>query len=383
MTRTTRTGVGRLLTAAAGAVLLAAGLVPAGAQATGGSGPSSSSVSRSGPRTWHVLVGAQADHRAIQTMGYYPKHIWIDQGDSVVWRANAAEIHTVTFLAHGSPCPDGALCTLPRGFSPADPLQATPQGGGVFDGHSYYNSGLLTSAHGDTGPLPPFVHVVRSYRLTFPTDLAPGTYWYLCLVHGRMQLGSVTVQTAGSPYPYSQVQYDRRARQGIARDVADGHRLWARARHRAHRLNRGRGPAVVLNGVMDARAMIMRYIPEDVTVRRGGRVRFLATSMAEPHTITFGNDETGCGRPPCNPEQPWNVTHSADGNLVATYPGRQGGFTGSPTQLNSGLMLGAPPMMTHLPQQLTVRFTRVHRYPYLCALHDYMGMVGVVRVRHR
>jgi plastocyanin len=365
----------RLLTALTGALLLAVGQVPTGADAAG--------PARTAPRTWHVLVGAQAAHRAVQTMGYYPRHVWVDQGDTVEWRANSAEIHTVTFLAHGSPCAPTALCTLPMSFSPVDPLQATPQGSQVYDGHGYFNSGLLTSAHGDTGPLPPFVHVVRNYRLTFPTDLPPNTYWYVCLVHGRMQVGSVTVQPQGTPYPLSQTQYDERARHGIARDVTDGRRLWAQARRTAHRLNHGQGPATVLNGVMDDRAMIMRYVPEHVTIRRGGLVRFLATSMAEPHTITFGDDETGCGQAPCNPEQPWNVTRTADGNLTASYPARQGGFTGSRTQLNSGLMLGQPPMMTHLPQRLTIRFTRVHRYRYLCALHDYMGMIGAVRVRHR
>jgi plastocyanin len=346
-----------------------------------GSATAAPAAARTGPHTWHVLVGAQGAHQAIQTMGYYPRHIWVDQGDTVVWSADSAEIHTVTFLGHGTPCPADSLCAVPpQGFNPGDPVQSTPHGSQTYDGSSYYSSGLLTTAHGDTGPLPPFVHVVRSYRLVFPADLAPGTYWYLCLVHGRMQVGSVTVQPAGSPYPFTQRDYDARARHGISKDIADGHRLWARARRQARRLSHGHA-RTVLNGVMDARAMIMRFVPSVVTIHRGQQVRFLASSMGEPHTVTFGNDETGCGRAPCNPEQPWNVVPTPDGNLRATYPARNGGFTGSPRALNSGLMMGLPPQVTHLANRLVVRFVSARRFRFACALHDYMGMTGVVRVR--
>ena len=41
-----------------------------------------------GPRTWHVLVGGQAKHQAIQAEGYYPHVITIDAGDTVTWTLN-------------------------------------------------------------------------------------------------------------------------------------------------------------------------------------------------------------------------------------------------------------------------------------------------------
>lgn len=341
--------------------------------------PSASAASAATPHTWHVQVGAQSSNEAVQTMGYYPSHLWVDQGDTVVWTAKAAEIHTVTFLSTASPCPSDALCDLPAGFDPGDMLQSTPQGGSTYDGTSYYNSGIMSSATGDTGPLPPFVTVQKTYSLTLSSTLAPGTYTYYCLVHGMAMKSQLIVQAAGTPYPFTQSQYNRMSSQRAHADVRDGFRVWRAARHQADALTRQHGPTVLV-GAMDDRAMVMRFIGPKQHVRVGDTVRFVATSMGEPHTVTFGSDVTGCGTPPCNPEMPWNVSLDASGNETASYPGLNGGFTGSPTDLNTGLMFGLPPAVTHLPSMLTVTFTHAGSYPYVCALHDYMGMMGKVVV---
>lgn len=370
-TRCTRTVVA-LLCAAAVALGLASAVPAAGA-------------TTASPHSWQVQVGAQSPDHAIQTMGFYPAHLWVDQGDSVTFTADSAEIHTVSFLATASPCPPGVLCTVPpQGFNPGDPRQSTPRGGSSYDGSSYFNSGVLSSASGDTGPLPPFVTVQRSYRLTFPDTLAPGSYTYYCLVHGTAMQGVIIVQAAGTPYPFSQRQYARQIRRQQRADIADGYRLWRHARQQAATLSRQHSPTVLI-GVMDDRAMVMRFIGPKLNITVGQRVTFRATSMGEPHTVTFGSDQTGCGTPPCNPEQPWNVTHDPDGNLSATYPGRNGGYTGNPANLNTGLMLGLPPTVTGLPSTLTVTFTQPGRIHYTCALHDYMGMLGttIVHPRHR
>lgn len=333
-------------------------------------------------RTWHVAVGAQSTDLAIQTMAFYPHELWVDQGDTVVWQARSAEIHTVTFLSHASPCPPDALCTLPPG-DPADPRQSTPRGGSEYDGSSYYNSGIMTSAEGDVVPLPPFVQVQESYRLKFPASLAPGTYSYYCLIHGMAMRGTVIVQKAGTPYPFGEEQYERRSRQEAAVDVADGYRLWASAKQQARRLSQHNGHPTVLVGAMDSAAMVMRFIGQPTTVRAGTSLVFESTSMSEPHTVTFGSDQTGCGSPPCNPGAPWNVSTTPDGNVAANYPGLNGGYTGSPRNLNSGLMLGLPPAATGAPSRLVLTFTEAGTFSYICALHDYMGMVGTVQVRQQ
>ena len=52
-------------------------------------------------RTWTVQVGSESSDQAIQGMAFLPDNIYVNAGDKVTWRANSAEIHTVTFLAEG------------------------------------------------------------------------------------------------------------------------------------------------------------------------------------------------------------------------------------------------------------------------------------------
>ncbi len=337
------------------------------------------SANAAAPQDWHVLVGAQSSDEAIQTMGFYPAHLTVDQGDSVTWTANSAEIHTVTFLGRATPCPAGELCAPPHGFDPGDPAQSTPKGGASYDGTSYFNSGVMTNATGDTGPLPPFVHVVASYTLRFPATLSPGTYTYFCLVHGQAMQGQVIVQAAGTPYPHTQAEYDQQNKTQEQGDVADGEQLWTHAKSQAVQLTQQQGPTVLL-GAMDERAMVMRFIPQTVHIHVGDKVTFVSTSDGEPHTVTFGSDVTGCGKPPCNPQASWNVVKNSSGNESATFPARNGSYTGDAANLNSGLLLGLPVKATGVPNQLTITFATAGQYSFQCALHDYMGMVGTVDV---
>ncbi|HVT21909.1 MAG TPA: hypothetical protein VHE57_11030 [Mycobacteriales bacterium] len=335
-------------------------------------------------QNWHVLVGAQTVHGSIQTMGFYPGQITVDQGDSVTWTANSAEPHTVTFLSTADPCPDTALCALPQtGFDLGSPVQSSPQGGTSYDGTSYFNSGVMTSSPpGPTLPFPPTVPLVHTYTLTFPDTLAPGTYTYYCLVHGQAMVGTVVVQPKGTAYPATQAQIDAANATQIRADLDSGVALRAQARQQDRKLSTGRHP-VVISGLMNDRAMLMRFVGPANKVNVGDKVSFVVASMGEPHTVTFGNPVTGCGTPPCNPEQPWNTTRTAHGNLFARFPARNGDFTGSAQTLNSGIMLGLPPALTHLPKSLTIQFTKVGDYNYICALHAYFGMVGTVHVHHR
>lgn len=330
------------------------------------------------PRNWTVDVGAQSPDGAIQTMGYYPGHLWIDQGDTVTWVANSLEPHTVTFFSTDSACPATALCALPAGgFDVSDPRQVAIQGGSSYDGHSYYNSGIMTTASAADLPLPPIAVIATSYTLTFPADLAPGTYSYICLLHGMAMQGQITVQNAGAAYPMTPVAVHAQAHRQQISDIADGYRLWAAARVQSADLNRRNGPTVLV-GAMDERAMVMRFIPSVTAVPVGSKVTFVANAMDAPHTVTFGDDGTGCGAPPCNPFAPWNVNHDPDGNISANYPGLNGGFTGDPTALNTGVMLvlGIPPSLTGVPAVFNLTVTAPGRYSYFCALHDFMGMDG-------
>lgn len=274
-------------------------------------------------RTWFVQVGEETAHRAIQGMAFLPGTIWINSGDKITWKANAGEPHTVTFLARHQPL---------KPFDPTDPNQLFRRGGGTYDGKSYYNSGIMSTA-----PDPLFPSV-RSYTLKFDK---PGNYTYWCLVHGMVMKGTVHVRAAGTHYPFSQGQYDRRSAVQAQRIFADGWRLWARTAAKA--TNR-----TVYLGADDGVAMVMRFIWPTVHVNVGQTVTWRNTGMAAPHTVTFGRERS---------------------NIFVPY-GTPNHFSGG--QLNSGIVTPGG--------SFTVRFTKAGTYPYICALHDNLGMVGTVVV---
>jgi plastocyanin len=283
--------------------------------------------------TWTVLVGSQTDSMAVQGQRFLPGDITIDAGDTVTWRANSTEIHTVTFFDGGKP-----RATLPP-FDPTDPQQVTARGGDTMDGTSYFNSGVMTTS-AEAGPLP--VPPVHSYSLMFPDQ---GTFTYYCLVHGVMMRGVVHVQHAGAAYPYTQADLDAEAAWQTKGINADGYALWAslRAASSRHR---------VFTGADDGVAMLMRFVHRKVVIHRGQKVHFLNTmSMGAPHTVTFGTEPQG----PAIFQPSGDPTDYRGGNL------------------NSGLMTPGA--------KFTVTFNKVGRFPYICALHDEMGMKGVVVVK--
>lgn len=289
------------------------------------------------PVTWTVLVGNETSNMAIQGERFLPGDITIDAGDSVTWQANATEIHTVSFIAGGTP--QATLAPL----DPTDPAQVTPQGPAgspnVMDGTSYYNSGILTTS--DTaGPLP--VPAFHSYTLEFPDA---GTFTYYCLVHGVMMRGIVHVQAAGAPYPETQAQVDADAAWLAGAIVADG-----KAQRDALEAKAGRHK--VFTGFDNGVSSLMRFVNRKVVIHKGERVKFLNTmSMGTPHTVTFGKIPVGLA--------------------LFTPSGNPSNYRGG--NLHSGIL---PP-----GSRFNVTFNKVGKFHFVCGLHHDMGMKGVVVVK--
>jgi plastocyanin len=285
------------------------------------------------PQDWTVLVGSQSPDMAVQGQRFLPGDVTIDAGDSVTWKANSAEFHTVTFIDGGKPQ------TSVAPLDPTDATQITPQGGDTMDGTSYYNSGILTTLP-DAGPLP--TAPVSSYTLTFPDA---GTFTYYCLVHGVMMRGVVHVQAAGAPYPSSQGDIDAEAAWLAQAITADGRALQART-------NAAGTNHKVFTGADDGVAMVMRFLHHRVVVHKGQRVAFVNTmSMGAPHTVTFGQEPVG----PAIFAPSGDPTNYRGGNL------------------HSGILT------PH--SRFVVTFNKVGTWRYLCMLHDEMGMKGVVVVK--
>lgn len=278
------------------------------------------------PRTWTVQVGNESHDQAIQGMSFLPANIYINAHDTIRWRANSAEIHTVSFLAKGQTL----ASTQP--FDPSNPAELLKQGGNWYDGKSYYNSGVLTNVSNSGFP------AVRSYSLSFAKT---GNFTYWCLVHGMAMKGTVHVRAAGTDYPYSQSQYNRASQKQVGKILRDGYHLWHETAEDAtnHR---------VFQGNDDGVAMVMRFIRSTVHVHVGQTVTFKNTGMGAPHTVTFGTEPSNLFPPLGDP---------------TNYSGGQ---------LNSGIQ---PPGAS-----FAVTFTKAGTYSYICGLHDFMGMVGKVVV---
>ena len=239
------------------------------------------------PKTWTVQVGSESSDQAIQGMSFLPSNIYINAGDAVRWVANSAEIHTVTFLAKGQPL---------KPFNPFDPKQLGRQGGTGYDGHSYYNSGIMANVS-NTG-----FKAVEQYSLKFTHT---GNFTYYCIVHGMAMKGAVHIRAAGTGYPFTQSQYDRQNKKEERKIVRDGEKQWQAARKQASNHK-------VIAGTDNGTAMLMRFVHHEIVVHLGDTVTFVNSGMGAPHTVTFN---------------------------------------------------------------------KVGEFDYICALHDYMGMVGEVEVR--
>ncbi len=126
-----------------------------------------------GTTLWDVAAGVGADQARVFRM--LPDVIEISVGDTIRWvNHSPGEPHTVTFLGGEEPPQD--LMVEPQPDGPPkfvqNNLTLLPQGGDVFSGSGYHNSGFMG---------PEFVGI-ESYELTFVT---PGEFDYLSILHGR------------------------------------------------------------------------------------------------------------------------------------------------------------------------------------------------------
>ena len=276
--------------------------------------------------TWQTQVGVEYDHHALQGMAFLPGEQWITVGDSVSWSANTAEPHTITFLKPGQ---------QPPTFNDANPQHTQRQGGTHYDGHSYYNSGLLSNN--------PQIHSAHTYSLTFDVT---GTFTYICLLHPSM-IGIVHVLPVGAALPFTQNQYNQQIQQKSKTLLNDGRRLEKLARQQASRTH-------VIAGIGDSLVTIMRFYPEKFALHVGEQVLFTNLDTMEPHTVTFGPPQT-------NIYTPYGNAHAYNG----TSP------------LNSGY-IGTDAHWSGRSFQVT--FVKAGTFSFRCELHDSMGMIGTVTV---
>jgi plastocyanin len=167
-------------------------------------------TSKSGVRTWNAWAGYEIGGAAVIE---FPKVIRIKSGDRVRWRVQGRnEPHTVTFpdsLGQGTVIvceSDDAEVPATPGEDPADPAGYTCPGGGelqfevgggngvsrVTSPSTESDSGVITSAAFVRLSGLPLTASLRSWTVSF-AGAAPGTYTYLCDIHGSAMSGRIIV----------------------------------------------------------------------------------------------------------------------------------------------------------------------------------------------
>ena len=295
---------------------------------------------------WQATVGAESHDHGMQALAFLPSEMWIHPGDSVMWTFPADEIHTVTFLKNGQ-------VRLP--FSVGCP----GYGGTSFDGSTCLSTPPLTTG--------------ASYTVTFPSA---GNYKLVCLVHENMT-AVIHVLPASTALPHDQDFYDKQAAREQSALLTD--KVHDHEQNQKNAVTVGNGDIVATGGGSQSVSQ-MRFLNDKAVIHVGETVEWTNEDPVTPHTITFGVEplDPPAGPGPIPPSA--NVTLDADGARHAVI--------NSPhDNVHSGFIVSAPQERIGLPQaplgvtRFRVMFTHAGVYPYICALHDDLGMKGTVTVK--
>jgi plastocyanin len=324
-------------------------------------------------RTYTVLVAAEDVDMGAALTVFFPDTLRIHVGDTVHWQRNTNEVHTVTFLAgtllppFNVPAPDGLPSPLMR-----NPLIAFPvaPADGRYDGTTFATSGIF-------GP-DEDLYEVDSFNLTFTT---PGTYNYVCVVHGARMSGQITVVDRDEHVP-SPHQVDREARRLIAEAMDNIPSALQAAEDEVPpptQNDDGTTTFHVLAGFSAGPNLdLLRFFPDELTVQPGDTVEWIfgMQNMPVPHTMTFLN-----GAEP--PDDIVPVPQDNGPPLLVLSPGlyypqnadqplaRDGVYS-------SGLvrwLVGDPP--PHFSLQIG---DISGEQPYRCLVHDGSGMLGTLHI---
>jgi plastocyanin len=295
-------------------------------------------------QSWQSAVGAQSQDKGRQVVAFLPNELWIHAGDTVNWTVGADEIHTITFLTAGQVRPPFFVgCP---GFS---------VGAASFDGSTCVSTPPMVSG--------------QTFNVMFPT---PGNFKLVCLVHPDMT-ATVHVLDPSTALPHGQSFYDKEAA-NQARDL-----LAELNRGQAHQhmgspnaIVVGAGKTLATGGGHNA-ISLMRFVQPELIIHAGATVEWTNDDPSMPHTITFGTE-------PAQPFPPsGNVSPDADGALHAT-------ISSTSDSVHSGFIVASPLGQIGLPEapvgttRFRVTFTNPGVYPFICALHDDLGMKGRIIV---
>jgi plastocyanin len=321
-------------------------------------------ASASTAQNFTVLVGAENTTMGVSLMSFYPHTVRIHVGDTITWKSNSSEIHTVTFLA-GETLQDVIIPAPPNMASPLqfNPLVVfpTPLTNGEYDGSTYLNSGIMSTDPGFS----------QTFSLTFTKE---GVFPYVCYIHGEMMSGTIEVVGSGVAVPTPALVQSRAK--------AELQAAWLKvpavlAKAKAQNVPPIKNPDgtfthTITVGYESGDVMLMSFFPSHKTVHPGDTVVWkLSSTDTAPHTITFYNGAADQSMVMIAQGQSGPV---ALVNPVVLFPS-QSVLDAKPLDntdfFNSGLLTPGP----HDTFSLKVGDIS-GTLSYECILHDKSGMVG-------
>jgi len=316
---------------------------------------------------WQVTVGAESSGRETQALAFLPNELWIQAGDSIRFTFPTHERHTLSLLTAGQTRPAGFGST----FGVLVGCPGVTPNGSLFDGSTCVTSDALRVD--DAAPAPS----VQSYSVTFPSA---GNFKFVCLVHADMT-GTVHVVAPSGTLPYDQAAYNRRASSQQAKLLADGFNLEigetlppspAESQAENDGVTAGIGK-IASTGAGSQTVSLNLFFPGAIFVNVGDTVEWTNLDPSINHTVVFGTE----------PADPRTVS----ANVQMTSDGARNAVIKSLTDsVSSGFLTPTPQDRANLAQaapgvtRFRVTFTSPGTFNYICALHDELGMKGIVVV---
>jgi plastocyanin len=231
-----------------------------------------------------------------------------------------------------------------------------------------FTTGGTATFDGSTCVTTPPLTKGQTFTVTFPVA---GNFKLVCLVHSNMT-GVVHVLDLSLPLPHAQHFYDSLASEELNALLLDATED-LKHRHAANRKAVAAGLGeIVANGGGSQTASVMRFMEPTKVIHAGETVEWTNFDAVTRHTITFGVE-------PMNPVPPVNATPDPDGAL-------HGIVNSGADNVHSGLIGTSPQDQVFLPitplgvTRFRVTFPHTGMFPYKCALHDNLGMTGLVIV---
>jgi plastocyanin len=335
------------------------------ALATAGLGTMATIPASASGAIWHVQAGAVnafPPNLSTEITAFYPANVALHRGDQVLFAG--VGVHTVTF---NPPPLFGFDFGGPQLFNGTTLTVANRDGGDPLSSGGFGIGGGPPPPPGQPPPPPP----PPTYTLT--VDAPPGTYHFTCRFH-RQMAGSISVVPDGQALPSTDAANQVAAKAAINADIALGGTILSQA---ANRENNGVAAGVGATSTTGIGAVsVLRFAPSTINVEVGETVTFVNEDINAPHTVTFGLE---CCQPPGAP--PGFLPYG--GNTISD-PSQQvnSGFLISQAlvnYLNAGFFF--PPSVPAPHTSVSFTFTKAGTYPYICALHEDLGMIGTVVVQ--